>query len=222
VTGAAAARRVYPAPGLYPAPGPYPAPDRDPLARGTRRNPDPTGPAVALHTGWARALRGAVAGSASAGLSLAFHAVGGGPLPGAGAVLLAAVVASGAAAWWAGCRRGPAALILLTCSLQVALHTLFQLLAGHDGAAMAASSSVPAMTAAHGLAAVAVAWLLARGEDALWELCGALTGALVPVPAVRCPAGASLPAPHPADTPSRGIVLARARPRRGPPLLSMV
>lgn len=205
MTGAAATDRVRPAPGgdrHGPAAGP----------NGALR-----GPAVGLHTGWGRAVRGTVAGTGCAGLSLALHTAGGGAVPGAGAVLLAAVVASGAATWWADRRRGPAAFVLLTAGLQAVLHMLFGLLAGHE-------SPVPgvAMTAAHALAALGVAWLLLRGEDALWDLCGALTRAVAPVRAAGCPAVTPLPVPHSAPATPRGVLLARVRPRRGPPLLSMV
>ncbi|HEV7826447.1 MAG TPA: hypothetical protein VGP02_16240 [Mycobacteriales bacterium] len=182
---------------------------------------DPRGPAVALATGAGRFGRGAVSGAVCTALSVAWHVVGGASLPGIGALLLALGVATAASTWWAGRRRGPVALAALTAGLQLVLHAVFQLVAGHP----ADAGSPPAMTTAHVLAALGVAWVLVRGEDTLWELCAVLTrvGAprSTPVPLPR-PARVSF-AGHVHDLPvRRGVLLARARPRRGPPLLPVV
>jgi hypothetical protein len=181
---------------------------------------DPRGAAVSLGTGHARLARGAVAGAACLVLSLGWHVAAGGAVPGAGAVLLAACVAAAVGTWWAARRRGTVALLALTGSLQIGLHVLFELLTGHGAAG--ALLPGPAMTAAHLLAAAGVAWVLACGEDALWQVCAALTHASAPVPGAvppppELPALPALPWPR---TDPAGVVLARSRPRRGPPALS--
>jgi hypothetical protein len=176
---------------------------------------------VPLGTGPARIARGTVAGAACLALSLGWHATAGGSMPGIGALVLAACVAAAVCTWWGARRRGPVALLALTGSLQVGLHVLFELLAGHDGTA--ALLPGPGMTAAHVVAAAGVAWVLARGEDALWDVCAALTHAWAPGPAA-VPAFPDLPAAPPVAVPRTaptGVVLARSRPRRGPPALSM-
>jgi hypothetical protein len=185
------------------------------------RPADHRGPAVALGTGAGRAARGAVSGTACVALSLSWHVAGGAPVPGLGAVLLSVVVAAAVCTWWADRRRGPVALVLLTAALQAGLHVLFGAVAGH-GAGLVPG---PAMTAAHVLAAVGVAWLLARGEDAVWELCGALTHAWAPRrPAPLVPADTDAPVrwwPG-ADLAPRRVLFARSLPRRGPPALPVV
>jgi hypothetical protein len=186
-----------------------------------RRVTDPSGPAVALATGAGRFLRGTVGGALCTALSLAWHVAGGGPLPGIAAVLLGLCVSAAASTWWAGRRRGPVALAALSVGLQLVLHTVFQLVAGHP----ADAGSPSAMTAAHILAALGVAWILVRGEDTLWELCAVLTRVWVPrsspvpiaVPARAWFAGSVRDLPLPG-----GLLLARARPRRGPPALPVV
>jgi hypothetical protein len=182
---------------------------------------DHRGPAVALGTGTGRILRGAVSGTAAVALSVSWHVAGGGAVPGAGPVLLAVVVAAAVCTWWADRRRGPVALILLTAGLQVALHGLFAAVGGH-GAHLAPGA---AMIGAHALAAVGVGWLLTRGEDALWELCGALSHAWAPRP----PRPVAAPAPPVpvrwwpgADLIPHRALFARALPRRGPPALPVV
>jgi hypothetical protein len=182
---------------------------------------DPRGAAAALGTGRARLARGTVAGAACLALSLGWHASAGGAVPGVGAVLLAACLATAVCTWWAARRRGAVALLALTGGLQVGLHVLLQLLAGHGAAATLLPA--PAMAAAHVLAAAGVAWVLARGEDALWEVCAALTHAWAPAPGAVVPSPAPLRAEPsaPPRTDGAGVVLARSRPRRGPPALSM-
>jgi hypothetical protein len=178
---------------------------------------DPRGELIAPAAGWGRVVRGSVLGTACVALSLGWHAAGGGTLPGTGALLLLAFLASAAGTCWAGRRRGPGALLLATVAGQVAVHGLAQLLTGHPAGLLPESAG---MLAAHAAAAAGVAWLLARGEDLVWELCAALVHAWAPLPApalpVACPAGASLAHLWP-DVPPRGLVLVRERPRRGPP-----
>jgi hypothetical protein len=68
-----------------------------------------------------------------------------------------------------------------------------------------------------------MAWVLTRGEDALWEVCAALTHAWVPAPGAVPPfpvRSATSPVTPPRSDPT-GVVVARSRPRRGPPAPSM-
>lgn len=189
--------------------------------RRVTRPADHRGPVVALGAGAGRAARGAVSGTACVALSLSWHVAGGGPVPGPGAVLLSVVVAAAVCTRWADRRRGPVALLLLTAGLQVGLHVLFGALAGHDTGLVPG----PAMTAAHVLAAAGVAWLLTRGEDAVWELCGALTHTWAPRrPDSVVPAGPADPVrwwPG-ADLAPRRVLFTRSLPRRGPPALPVV
>jgi hypothetical protein len=182
---------------------------------------DPRGAAVALGAGRARLARGAVVGAVCLVLSLGSHAAAGGDVPGVGAVLLAGCVAVAVCTWWAARRRGPVALLALTGSLQVGLHLLLQLVAGHG--ATGALVPGPAMVAAHVLAAASMAWVLAGGEDALWEVCAALTHAWAPATGTASPVppGPAVPPSPPTRMEPAGIVLARSRPRRGPPARSM-
>ena len=177
---------------------------------------------MVLGAGPGRALRGTVAGAACLTLSLGFHVVAGGAVPGLGALLLLACVAAGVCTWSADRRRGLGSLLVLTVGVQAALHLMFALFTGHVDAALGPD---PAMGAAHATAAVAMAWFLARGEDALWDLSGALAHvwapALPPRPAPPCRPIARLRTPR-CHLPLRGAMLARARPLRGPPAAAAV
>jgi hypothetical protein len=175
---------------------------------------------VVLGDGVGRTLRGTVAGAACLTLSLCLHVLAGGAVPGLGALLLMTCVAAGVCTWWADRRRGPGALVALSLGVQVVLHAMFALLAGHLDVALGLD---PAMGAAHVAAAVAMAWILARGEDALWELCGALAHVWAPAPSAQpaplVQSAVPLRAPR-RHLPLRGALLARARPLRGPPVVS--
>lgn len=142
-----------------------------------------------------RVLRSAVLGSASLALAVGAHVAGGGAAPGAGLLLLTAALV-GLVALTATARRVRLTWLAPLLGLEQALlHALFQALgstavlctaatsAGHAGHhADAALACVPAagsatmtmpdwpMLLAHLLATLATAWLLVRGESALWSL----------------------------------------------------
>jgi hypothetical protein len=179
---------------------------------------DHRGTVVALAEGGGRIARGTVAGAVCVALSLGWHGAAGGVVPGVGALVLLTCLAAGVCTWWADRRRGPAALALLTVALQVGLHVVLQLVTGHPPASLGAGA---AMTVAHLVAAVGVAWVLARGDDVLWELCAVLVRVWTPARPVT-PAPSRPAAPVRTDLwweiPPHGVVLARALPRRGPPV----
>ena len=142
-----------------------------------------------------RVLRSAVLGAASLALAVGAHVAGGGTAPGAGLLLLTAVLV-GLVALTATARRVRLTWLAPLLGLEQALlHALFQAAgstgvvctaatsAGHVGHhADAALACIPAggsatmampdwpMLLAHLLATLATAWVLVRGESALWSL----------------------------------------------------
>ncbi|WP_223837661.1 hypothetical protein [Streptomyces venezuelae] len=90
-----------------------------------------------------------------------------------------------------------------------------------DPAAMAQAGHTmsPAMTAAHALATIGTALCVVHGERLLRHLAALLTPVRPPAAPHRTPAAAVLPPLHvsPPLTPRFGVLLARSRPRRGPP-----
>ena len=142
-----------------------------------------------------RVLRSAVLGAATLMLAVGALVAGGGVLPGAGLLLLTAALV-GLVALTATARRVRLTWLAPLLGLEQALlHALFQAAgsagavctaatsAGHAGHhADAALTCVPAagsaamtmpdgpMLLAHLLATVATAWVLVRGESALWSL----------------------------------------------------
>ncbi len=143
-------------------------------------------------------LRGGAAGALTAALTVAAHAVAGGAVPpGAAAVLLALLSAGVGAVAGSAERIDPRALIGLLGAGQLVGH-LTLAAAGHSHA----DSLHPAMLAAHLLALVVGALLIAAAE----RLCGALA-----IVARTC----TRPQPSPAVAPQR-----RALPRAYQPLQS--
>ncbi len=187
--------------------------------------------------GWARLLRVVAFGGSSLLLAGLTHLMGGGRLPGA-ALLLVLGAVTGAVAAVVTARRCRLPLLLAVLAVeQVALHTLFTA-AGTPGCPAAAampaahggslactpalsSSAVPdadphalLMLAGHLLATALTAWVLARGEAALWRLAERVVRAAEPLhtpwPAVASrlralPLLVCLPAaPRPDDAAPRG------------------
>jgi hypothetical protein len=193
-----------------------------------------------------RLSRAATVAGATVLLASAAHLAGGGRLPDPLVFFAVLALAFLPAAWLCGKRLTPATVLGLLGSGQLVLHSAFATLseasatvpqfsptAGHvhilgapASAEMAAAGvhvhgDSPAMLAAHILATLAVAFLLAKGEDALWALLAWLR------PLVRL---LLLPALHPFLTVAAytAVVLPRLRPslrlpsRRGPPVLAAV
>jgi hypothetical protein len=150
--------------------------------------PDPSWTTVPT-TGWARLLRASAFGTASLLLAGLAHLVGGGELPDPGLGLLL-IAATGMVAVVVTARRCRLPMLLTVLGAeQLLLHALLDSSepvaacaqpAVHGGmvclpvtgpAAVAVGHSLSlVMFSAHVLATVLTAWLLARGEAALWRL----------------------------------------------------
>lgn len=183
-------------------------------------------------TGWTRLLRAGVFGTASLLLAGLAHVLGGGGRPDLGLGLLL-VAATGTVAVVLTARRCGLPLLLPTLGAeQLTLHALLTdggsmscaaMPAVHGGAMACAPVAAAAphgstvstwlMFGSHALATVVTAWLLARGEAAVWRLAERLVRAALPT-VTRWPSlaltgtGGPLPAPvvspHRADPPPRG------------------
>jgi hypothetical protein len=131
-------------------------------------------------------------------LATAGHVLGGGAVPGPGATAVLAILLVPPVAWLAGRQLSLLALLGVLGAGQLMLHTAFTALSPGDicpqswagqpphhgpaaGAGCAATDSAalsihtgegaaPDMTAGHLLALVSTAWLLHKGEQALWQL----------------------------------------------------
>ncbi|WP_418956692.1 hypothetical protein [Streptomyces tritici] len=147
---------------------------------------------------------------------------------------------------WAGCgrRRGTLAVGAGLLAVQTALHLIFSAGEGHAAAGVAhaghtghaaagadlsaaAGHGLLGMTSAHLLAALICGLWLARGEAALFSLArtaGAAAFAplrlLLAVVRLRVPEPLRPVRPRPYARGARGVVLAHALSRRGPPRLS--
>lgn len=167
------------------------------------------------------------------GLSTGAHLIGGGdpPSPGAAALILAALLWSGLIlTQW---RLGRTALTLSLGLSQLLLHSVLTVSEGaadcaavgdHHNIALACAGGAPmphetpvAMFAAHALAALLLALILAHGESALWCVAGLLWPSLPTSPALRVLTPLTF-------APSQGGERAPAIPvlggvgRRGPPV----
>jgi hypothetical protein len=188
--------------------------------------------------GRVRVLRAAALGSASLGLAVGAHLVGGGHQPPLSLLLVSAALLGLVAAAATARRVRLPVLLALLGGQQAVLHLLFEAgsaatacnavdaHAGHvagavlhctpDTAAATATSGWP-MTVAHLLATAATAWLLVRGESSLWSLTDRLVRAATAAPGSwpqrRVP---QLLAPAPAAAAS--VPRTSAAPR-GPPVL---
>ena len=194
-----------------------------------------------------RLFRAALVIALAVSLAVAGHVLGGGQLPGIGTVAVTAAVLMAPAAWLARRQLSFAVLFALLGAGQLTLHTAFAALSpgasclprltltppthyGHGGlnctaavetVAMGDGANSPAMLAGHLLAMLATAWLLRRGEAALWQLLAWLR------PLVRLPRPAGLtPARHrPAACPTVFVAAHRRNLRhntlRGPPLAAL-
>jgi hypothetical protein len=192
-----------------------------------------------------RVLRSAVLGSASLALAVGAHVAGGGAAPGSGMLLLSAALV-GLVALPATARRVRLGWLAPLLGLEQALlHALFQAAgsavctapaatgAGHPGhhadaalaclpAAGSATMTMPdgPMLLAHLLATLATAWVLVRGESALWSLAERVVRAAVARPGVLRAAVAVPVPPAPRRRPHQRAHGAAAP--RGPPHLLVV
>jgi hypothetical protein len=194
-----------------------------------------------------RLFRAALVTSLAVSLAVAGHLLGGGQLPDIGTVAVTAAVLLAPAAWLARRQLSFAVLFGVLGAGQLTLHTAFAAFSpgasclpqlsvaplthyGHAGlnctaametVSMDGGANSPAMLAGHLLATLATAWLLRRGEAALWQLLAWLR------PLVRLPRPAGLtPARHrPAAWPTVFVAAQRRNLRhdtlRGPPLAAL-
>lgn len=148
-----------------------------------------------------------------------------------GSLLVAFAVTCGLAWAFGGRRRGARSIGTGLLAVQGALHLTFagaqghHAGGGHGGGALADALPTPGMLGAHLLAAAVCGLWLAQGEAALFRLARTVFVPLrPPLTAVRLPLAPRPPGPRRrsgADQPLRGVVLARARTRRGPPVLAV-
>ncbi|MFG3405193.1 hypothetical protein [Streptomyces sp. NPDC048142] len=192
-----------------------------------------------------RAATGLLCGSACLSLGAASHVAAGGRLPGAGVLALLFLALTVQGTLLLGRRRHRFDLVVLVLgATQFALHHVFHLLpspgtgphpvraAGHEhhmagqpgghGTDGGAGHAMDAgMALAHAAATLGTALCVMYGERVLRRL-AALLAPLVtppPVPSLRCP-----PRPRPVPPVVArirfGALLARSRPRRGPPTVA--
>jgi hypothetical protein len=183
-------------------------------------------------TGAWRALRGFVVGSTAMGIAAAGHVLGGGRLPGVTSLAALALVVSLACVWLSDLRWTTSRLVLALALAQIAFHGLLIALtasspAGHDTmSAMRMHGAALGMTYpmlfGHLAAVLTSAVLLGRGERWLWAIAKLLGLWLprVPLRLRQAPALAYARLVDDDDLVSpRGLVLAKAHARRGPPVV---
>ena len=192
------------------------------------RRPGPVRRAGVLTVGVPRVVRGLLVAATSIGMSLSGHVLAGVP-PAITAELVAAVVVLAAGCCAAsGIRWTGPRLLVATGTAEPAFHVLFEM-SRADGnalpgaaAALAGLLTDPVMLAAHALAAVALAAVLAHGEalafDVVALLAAAVARCVAPVvagPVPRCPSGPRSSEVRALPRPSSVVLL--TAPRRGPP-----
>lgn len=167
-----------------------------------------------------RVVRGSALAVVSGVLAVAAHAVGGGMAPDLGlTVLLTAGVAAVGVAL-ADRRRGLGVILPVLAAAQVASHVLLTLVGTGTGGGMSAPPVNPlVMTAAHAVAVVLTALLLAHADALVFRVAGALAR-LLPVCWTVPARVAHVAAPPLADAYDRAlaVLLTLASPRRGPPV----
>ena len=164
----------------------------------------------------ARSARSAAFAACAVGLAFGAHVTVGGEVPGFLPLLLLGVLVEAASSTFARRPRGPLATGVALLSAQVVLHGAFMMAAP---AHMAHGSHLPSpsMVVAHGIAALVLGVLLARGE----RLITCVARLLVPVALLRpfrSPPVRRLVLAAPVDVPRlRPAVTLHDLSRRGPP-----
>lgn len=198
----------------------------------------PTSLGAVPQRGAGRALRVALLGGGSLLLATAAHVSGGGTLPGAGVLAVAAFVLGLVAVLLTRRRLRLPVLVAAVAPQQVLLHVLFDtaaaasrssgctpLQAAHHAMAVLTCTPVHGMGpmgyawpmfVGHVVATLGTAWLLARGEAWCWRLADRVAYAAYASPAVR--PGRRRPRPITAAV-THALLLRPHRPRvsRGPP-----
>ena len=169
------------------------------------------------------ATRGALLAVSAAALSVTAHRLADGGLPDPAMTVLLSGLFGWTATALARKARGPVATITLLGAAQLVMHLLLTTLAGHhDMYAMPGSTGL-GMVAAHSVATLVTALLLARADATLLTVLAVLR-AILPRLLTPLPVPAAAPALVPARTAAPGhlvgVDLRRIRGRRGPPVHS--
>ena len=188
-----------------------------------------------------RVMRAAVVGAVSFALSWAAHVAAGGSSPGAGALVLLAVLTGLGSTLVTGWRLRPVALVATLGVAQVGLHEALMWLSAAQpslcAGAMPCGSVMPSMPgmqappvhsssvlmlAAHAAATVALALLLSVGERALWFLTTLLRPVLRSWPELPAMPTSTLVRAHTHVTESGPLrFVSGGTGRRGPPRRSV-
>lgn len=164
-----------------------------------------------------RLVRGGLLALCCVLLGMSGHTLGGGTSPAAVPALIASALIGGAAVAWAGRRRDFGPLLLAAAEGQV----LFHLILTSAPTGMSHHGLSLRMLAAHAVATVVMAAVLARGEAVLDALYRSLRQFVLlpgpgPVLVVTTPPRLSVRPPEPSDG-EVGLRFAAATPYRGPP-----
>jgi len=166
-----------------------------------------------------RALRGGLVASTAAALAMTAHRAAGGTWPDGGTTLVLTALVAVAATAMADRRRHPLAVIATMAVAQLAMHVLLDLADSRHGVVDGPVVDGGAMTAAHSVAALLAALVLAKADVCLVALAGVLRATL-PVPRPTQLAHVE-PVPFLAAVPTvdvvREVMLRRSCARRGPP-----
>lgn len=171
------------------------------------------------------ATRGVLLAVSCGALSVTAHRLADGGLPDPAMTVLLTTLFGWTAAALARRARGPLATLVLLGTAQLVMHLLLTTLAGHGAHEMAAAPGPTGfgMTAAHVVATVLTALLLARADTMLLTVLAVLR-AILPRLLTPLPVPAAAPALIPARVggPDHlvGVDLRRIRGRRGPPVHS--
>lgn len=172
--------------------------------------------------------RGLAAAATCTLLSICGHAGAGGALPDAGLLLVLALLLAGFLITVADRRRGPIAILFMVGGSQLVLHGLLQMLGTHSHQSPDSGAEPLLMTAAHAVATVVTAAVLAGAESAVFVVASVLSWTLTKVllRPLSIPPGRPEPLTNPAqvtgprDARPRGALGRRLCPRRGPPISS--
>ncbi|MGK3199887.1 hypothetical protein [Amycolatopsis sp. MEPSY49] len=166
------------------------------------------------------ATRGVSLAVSAAALSVTAHRLADGGLPDPAMTVLLTGLFGWTATALARKARGPVATITLLGAAQLVMHLLLTTLAGHHDMYAAPGSSGLGMVAAHAVATLVTALLLARADATLLTVLAVLR-AILPRLLTPLPVPAAAPALVPARTAAPGhlvgVDLRRIRGRRGPP-----
>ncbi|HET6711670.1 hypothetical protein [Amycolatopsis sp.] len=153
-------------------------------------------------------------------LSVTAHRLADGGLPDPAMTVLLTGLFGWTAAALARRARGPLATIVLLGTAQLVMHLLLTTLAGHHDMYVTPGTTGFGMTAAHAVATVLTALLLARADTTLLTVLAVLR-AILPRLLTPLPVPAAAPALIPARVAGPdhlvGVDLRRIRGRRGPP-----